>query len=83
LFIGDIDVEKDFDFKRFISKLKIFSFLIGNTEAIFITSPGTKLDTLFAKSFKSKEGFPVGGALFTSAIPIEKFKMVLGDLDTF
>lgn len=83
LFIGDVDLEKDFDFKNFIKKLKRFCFWIGSTEIVFITSPNTPLDRLFSKYFKPKEGFPVGGADFTSKLPISKFKMVLGDVDTF
>lgn len=83
LFIGDIDLQREFDFKKFLKKLKRFCFLTGSSEAVFITSPETPLDRIFAKYLSVKEGFPVGGADFTTVLPLSKFKMVLGDVDTF
>jgi hypothetical protein len=83
LFIGDIDVNHNFNFDRFIRKLRNFSFLIGSSEAIFITSPGTKLDQIFGSRFNSKDGLPVGGADFTGRLPLNKLKILLGDIDTF
>jgi hypothetical protein len=83
LFIGDIDLENEFDFEKFIISLKRFCFWSGCSEVAFLTSPDTRLDVMFAKYFKAKEGFPIGGADFTHRLPIRNFKMVLGDVDTF
>jgi hypothetical protein len=83
LFIGDIDLGKDFNFDHYIKKLKGFCFWMGIDEIIFMTSPGTKVDQIFAAKMQARKGLYVGTVNLGSTLPLEKFKMVLGDVDTF
>jgi len=83
LFLGDLDLENEIDFNKFMKLLKRFCFWMGIDEIVFMTSPGTRADRLFATKYKFREGLYVGYANFNSSLPLENFKMVLGDIDTF
>ena len=83
LIIGDIDLEIKPDMDHFIMLLKRFCFWNGISEIAFVTSPGTSTSKLFSEHATVREGLPVGYVSLATTLPLEKFKMVFGDIDTF
>ncbi len=83
LYIGDVDISGNFDFKEFISSLKKYCFWIGADTVSFITTPGTFLDNEFKKITDAIESLPYGWCDFNSETDFSKIGFVMADIDTF
>jgi hypothetical protein len=82
LIVGDIMVKSE-EFEVFISLLKKVSKMLGISNISFQTSPGTRLEALFGRQYKSQPSFPVIFCELERDLPLEKIKFTFADTDLF
>lgn len=83
LVIGDIEKETKTPPGKFLKALKKFAFLSGADTLIFNTCKDLYWDNFFADKYKPEQGAALGYLNFSSSLPLENFKCVQADLDTF
>jgi hypothetical protein len=83
--IGDIDLAKDEqDVSRVLLILKLICFLTGSFHLRMYVSPGSRLDKIFQKKgYRPRKGIPICHLDLGSGLPLERFKYVYADFDTF
>ncbi len=83
LLIGDLDLAASDGIESVLKKLQWLSFLLGSNHLLFPVSPGSTWDHLLKEKMESKEGIYIGYLDLQSGLPLENFKYVLADFDTF
>lgn len=83
LLVGDIEWKESNNVEVTFKQLKKLAFWLGCNKIIFPVSPGCKWDKQLHGKFSSKEGIYIGYLDLQSGLPLEKFKYVLADFDTF
>jgi hypothetical protein len=83
LLVGDIEWKEGNNTGAISKQLKKLAFWLGCNKIIFPVSPGCKWDKELNGKFSSKEGIYIGYLDLQSGLPLEKFKYVLADFDTF
>lgn len=83
--IGDVELINDEkNFKKVLRTLKLICFLSGSVHLRTYISSDGKLDRLFRENgYKSRPGLANCYLNFTSDLPLENFKYVYADFDTF
>lgn len=83
--IGDIDIANDDkDLKKVIRRLKFLCFLTGNFDLCTYVSPGSRLDDLFQTlGYRPRPGIAIIHYDLGSGLPLDRFKYVYADFDTF
>jgi hypothetical protein len=82
LFVGDIQLNGD-NFESCFDKLKNYARLIGADVITFQSTGNSRLDLMFSKYDKPKEGLPWGFRKFNDTIDPELINYVTADFDTF
>ncbi len=83
LLVGDIELKKGIDTDIFIQSLKKLAFCLGCTKVIFPVGKGTAWHQLLSSNYPEQEGIYIGYLDLQSGLPLEKFKYVFADFDTF
>lgn len=83
LLIGDIEKGSPDEVNKIIHKLKRLAFWLGCNKIIFPVGRDTAWDILLRDKNKSDEGIYVGYLDLQSGLPLENFKYVFADFDTF
>ena len=83
--IGDLLLAGgDLDFKKVLRALKFICFLSGSVHLRSYASPGSKLDSLFrTNGYSPRVGIQICHLNLGSELPLENFKYVYADFDTF
>lgn len=83
--IGDIElIDAQKDFKKVLRALKLICFLSGSILLRTYVSPDSKLDKLFSENgYSSRQGLANCYFNLASDLPLENFKYVYADYDTF
>jgi hypothetical protein len=83
LLIGDIDWGQNNNVEKLLQRLKMLAFLLGCNKVIFPVSPGCKWDDQLQGKLEVTDGIYAGYLDLQSGLPLERFKYVLADFDTF
>lgn len=83
LLVGDIELKQRNDADIVISDLKRIAFWLGCSKIVFPITKDILWDVLLRNKLKAEEGIAVGHVDLQSGLPLEKFKFVLADHDTF
>jgi len=83
LLIGDIELITQNEVEKMIRKIKSLAFWLGCNKVIFPVSKDTNWDNLLGGKVDGEEGIYVGDLDLQSGLPLEKFKYVFADFDTF
>lgn len=83
LLVGDIELIGLQHFEKVWNGLKRIAFITGCTKVIFPLSPGCAWDNLLKEKVKAEKGMYIGFLDLQSGLPLEKFKYVGADYDTF
>lgn len=83
LLIGDIEVTEMKDVPHLLSKLKLLAFWLGCTKIVFPVCTGTTWDLVLKQQMQSQKGIYVGYLDLQSGLPLDNFKYVFADSDTF
>ncbi len=83
LLVGDIELKETNDAALVIQKLKRLAFWLGCNKIMFPVGKDTAWDILLKGKLQSKEGIYIGYLDLQSNLPLENFKFVLADFDTF
>ncbi len=82
--IGDIEFADERDFKKVLRFLKFICLLTGSFHLRTYVSPGSRLDSLFLKNgYRPNSTIPICHKDLSNELPVENFKYVYGDFDTF
>lgn len=83
--IGDVELaNEEQGFDAVLRTLKLICLLTGSFHLRSYLSPGCKLDTLFQeRGYRPKKGIAICHKDLDSDLPLEKFKYVYADFDTF
>ena len=83
LMTGDIQTKDESALSDCIADLKIISRKSGSSGILFLFATGTAHDICLRKSFKPFMSLMCAVKNFNSEIPLEKFALTFGDIDTF
>ena len=83
LLIGDMDRRPEAEILNALSELKKIARSHGITKITYQASPGTEIETVFARHFSGFDSWVLGGKSFDPRLPIEALRCTYGDLDTF
>lgn len=83
LLVGDIIVPDKNQTDKLISGLKKLAFWLGCNKILFAVGKDTAWDILLKGKLKSSEGIYIGYVDLQSGLPLDKFKFVMADMDTF
>ncbi len=83
LLVGDIELKEVNNIDVVESKLKQLAFWLGCNRIIFAAGKNTAWDVLLKGKIKSAEGIYIGYLDLQSGLPLENFKFVMADMDTF
>lgn len=83
LLVGDLELSDVHDLEDVFRRLKHLSTLLGCRNILFPVSPGSIWDNFLKGKMESKAGIYIGYLDLQSGLPIENFKYVLADFDTF
>ncbi|MCW5907696.1 MAG: GNAT family N-acetyltransferase [Chitinophagales bacterium] len=83
LLVGDIELTSLQHFEKLWSGLKRIAFITGCTKIIFPLNPGCAWDKLLKGNVKAEKGMYIGYLDLQSGLPLENFKYVGADYDTF
>ena len=83
--IGDIGpIDDAVELRRVIKALRSICFRAGILRMVTYLSPKCRLDRLFREAgFKPRKGLPICYLDLGSGLPLDDFKFVYGDFDTF
>lgn len=83
LLIGDMELRPEARILAAVAELKRLARSHGITKITYQASPGTEIETIFARHFDGFDSWVLGGKSFDREIPIESLRCTYGDLDTF
>lgn len=83
LLVGDIELSEVNNVELIEKKLKRLAFWLGCNKIMFPVGKDTAWDILLKGKMKSVEGIYIGYLDLQSGLPLENFKFVLADFDTF
>lgn len=83
LLIGDVEVLEQDKVEQWLLQIKKLAFWLGCSKIIFPVGKETSWDILLNDKASCKEGIYIGYLDLRSGLPLEKFKFVFADFDTF
>lgn len=83
LFIGDIKIATETEFKSIMQILKLLCFLAGIKTINFQSMSGSKEHELFIKEYQSFESFPYLYFNYNCKLPLADLRATFGDIDIF
>lgn len=83
LLIGDMELKSDTRIEEVFAQTKRLAFLLGCNKVVFSVGKDTAWDSLLKGKTKCEEGMHVGYLDLQSGLPLDKFKFVFADSDTF
>lgn len=83
LLVGDINISDKNQTDKLISGLKTLAFWLGCNKIVFAVGRDTTWDILLKGKLTSTEGIYIGYLDLQSGLPLDKFKFVMADMDTF
>jgi GNAT superfamily N-acetyltransferase len=83
LLIGDMERRPEAEILAALAELKRIARSHGITRITFQASPGTHIETVFARHFDGFDSWVLGGKSLDPSLPIEDLRCTYGDLDTF
>ncbi len=83
LLVGDVELPTENNVTKLVASLKTLAFWLGCTQIIFPVGKETAWDLLLKQSYSPEEGIYIGYLDLQSGLPLENFKFVLADFDTF
>lgn len=83
LLIGDIEIKDNNYPEKLLPEIKRLAFWLGCSKIIFPVGKGTAWDVLLNGKARNKEGIYIGYLDLQSGLPLDKFKFVFADFDTF
>lgn len=83
--IGDIELTDDIgDLNKVLRTLKLIGFLTGSFQLSTYVSPGCRLDQFFREiGYRGRQGIAIIHLDLDSHLPLDRFKYVYADFDTF
>jgi hypothetical protein len=82
LMVGDANVN-NIDWKYFKNQISKIAFWLGCNKVIFPVGKDTSWDLKLKNNVTSEEGIFIGYLNLNSDLPLEKFKFMMSDFDTF
>lgn len=83
LLVGDMEISREGELDKMILGIRRLAFWLGCNKIIFPVSKGVAWDILLKDKVTSKEGIYIGYLDLQSGLPLENFKFVFADFDTF
>lgn len=83
LLVGDMDAHDEKRMLAAIENLRKLAARLGTGEIVLQLHPGTEQEKIMSRHFQSYPSFPVCYNPFSTKIPLEKLRLVYGDIDTF
>lgn len=83
LLVGDIKIPNNNNAEKIIAGLKTLAFWLGCTKVLFAVGKDTPWDILLKGKLTANEGIYIGYLDLQSGLPLDKFKFVMADMDTF
>lgn len=83
LVIGDIELKDKINVEQTVASIKRLAFWLGCNQIIFPVSKGTAWDTMLRNKAEFEKGIYVGYLDLQSNLPLQNFKYVFADSDTF
>jgi hypothetical protein len=83
LLVGDMDAQDEKQVLSAIEELRKLASRLGIGEIVLQLHPGTEQEKFMSRHFRSYPSFPVCYNPFSTKIPLEKLRLVYGDIDTF
>lgn len=83
LLVGDIDRNSSKQITETINRIKKIALLLGCTKIIFGVAEGSHWDLALEGSTRVEEGIFVGYLDLQSGLPLDRFKYMMADMDTF
>jgi GNAT superfamily N-acetyltransferase len=81
--VGDLEARSDVDMDRTLDALRRLSVRLGIHQIIFLSSPGTRFSSFFNARSRTAPSVSFLYRNLGSAIPVERLRFTLGDLDNF
>jgi hypothetical protein len=83
LLIGDIEIGEQNDAAKVIDQIKKMAVILGCTKISFSVGKDTYWDLVLRGKLSCEENTYIGHLDLTSGLPLEKFKYMMADYDTF